>query len=86
MPVHELPEFDVECPYCCARFWRDENISCCGGGRLQLPIDQEVPYALAEVILSAHVRPVGPTGRHKRVQAARLDRLVYWKLFQLLFL
>ncbi len=56
VPVHELPEFDVECPHCCARFWRHENISCCGGGRLQLPLDQEVPHALTEVILSAHVR------------------------------
>ena len=56
VPVHELLEFDVECPYCSARFWRDENISCCGGGRLQLPLDQEVPDALSEVILSAHVR------------------------------
>ena len=56
VPVHELPAFDVECPHCCARFWRDENINCCSGGRLQLPLDQEVPDTLAEVILSAHVR------------------------------
>ena len=56
VPVHELPQFDVECPYCCARFWRVESISCCGGGRLQLPLDQEVPDTLSEVILSAHVR------------------------------
>lgn len=56
VPVHELPGFDVECPYCYARFWRDENISCCGGGRLQLSMDQEVPDELSTVILSAHVR------------------------------
>lgn len=56
VPVHELPGFDVECPYCYARFWRDENISCCGGGRLQLSLDQEVPDELSTVILSAHVR------------------------------
>jgi hypothetical protein len=56
VPVHELSEFDVECPYCSARFWRNENINCCGGGRLQLPLDHEVPDALAEIILSAHVR------------------------------
>ncbi len=55
-PVHVLPEFDVVCPHCAARFWRDESISCCSGGRLQLPIDQEVPDVIAEVILSAHVR------------------------------
>ena len=56
VPVHVLPEFDVECPHCCARFWRGETMDCCGGGRLQLPLDREVPADLAEVILSAHVR------------------------------
>jgi hypothetical protein len=56
VPVHALPEFDVECPYCFARFWRNESISCCGEGRLQLPLDQAVPDALSEVILSSHVR------------------------------
>jgi hypothetical protein len=55
-PVHELPEFDIVCPHCAARFWRDEGINCCNGGRLQLPLDQEIPDDVAEVILSAHVR------------------------------
>jgi hypothetical protein len=55
-PVHELPEFDVVCPHCAARFWRDEVINCCGEGRLQLPLDHEVPDDVADVILSAHVR------------------------------
>ena len=56
VPVHQLTEFDVECPHCCARSWRGESINCCSGGRLQLFEDQQVPDELAEVILSAHVR------------------------------
>jgi hypothetical protein len=56
VPVHVLPEFDVVCPHCRARFWRGESIDCCGGGRLQLPLEDDVPTDIAEVILSAHVR------------------------------
>jgi hypothetical protein len=56
VPVHELPGFDVVCPHCGARSWRGEHIDCCGGGRLQLPIVDDVPPELADVILSAHVR------------------------------
>jgi hypothetical protein len=56
VPVHELTAFDVVCPHCRARSWREEHVNCCGGGRLQLPFDDDVPLELAEVILSAHVR------------------------------
>jgi hypothetical protein len=56
VPVHELPEMDVVCPHCRARSWRAENMDCCGGGRLQLPLADDVPAELSEVILSAHVR------------------------------
>ncbi len=56
VPVHELTAFDVVCPHCCARSWRDENMDCCGGGRLQLPLTDDVPRELSDIILSAHVR------------------------------
>jgi hypothetical protein len=56
VPVHELPEFDVVCAHCRARSWRGENINCCGGGRLQLPLEDDVPDELSQVILSSHVR------------------------------
>jgi hypothetical protein len=57
VPVHALEEFDVVCPHCRARSWRGENMDCCGGGRLQLPIaDDNVPAELADIILSSHVR------------------------------
>ena len=56
VPVHELAEFDVVCPHCCARTWRGESVVCCIGGRLQLPEDQHVPDELSAIILSAHVR------------------------------
>lgn len=56
VPVHQLSEFNVECPFCRARFWRGESIDCCGRGRLQLELQDSVPDDIAEVILSAHVR------------------------------
>ncbi len=56
VPVHVLSEFDVVCPHCRARSWREENINCCGQGLLQLPYEDNVPAELADVILSAHVR------------------------------
>lgn len=56
VPVHELTEFDVICPHCHARSWRGETINCCGSGRLQLPIGDDVPSEVSEIILSAHVR------------------------------
>jgi hypothetical protein len=56
VPVHELTEFDVVCPHCRARSWRAENMDCCGGGRLQLALADDVPRELSEIILSAHVR------------------------------
>jgi hypothetical protein len=57
VPVHALEEFDVVCPHCRARSWRGENMDCCGGGRLQLPIaDDNVPSEMADIILSSHVR------------------------------
>ena len=56
VPVHELPAFDVVCPHCGAKSWHGEHVDCCGGGRLQLPIADDVPQELADIILSAHVR------------------------------
>jgi len=56
VPVHQLAEFDVFCPHCCARSWRGEHVNCCGNGRLQLPLEDDIPEELSEVILSAHVR------------------------------
>ena len=56
VPVHMLPACDVVCPHCHARSWPDEHISCCGKGRLTLPIDEAVPAEFQDVILSAHVR------------------------------
>jgi hypothetical protein len=44
------------CAHCRARSWRGENINCCGGGRLQLPLEDDVPDELSQVILSSHVR------------------------------
>ena len=56
VPVHALEEFDVVCPHCRARSWRGENMDCCGSGRLQLRIADDVPTDLANTILSSHVR------------------------------
>jgi hypothetical protein len=56
VPVHQLLAFDVVCPHCRARSWRDEHVDCCGGGRLQLPMEDAVPPELTDVILSSHVR------------------------------
>ena len=44
------------CPHCGAKSWHGEHVDCCGGGRLQLPIADDVPQELADIILSAHVR------------------------------
>ena len=56
VPVHELSEFSIVCPHCRARSWRGENMNCCAGGRLQLPLHDDIPEEIQEVILSAHVR------------------------------
>ena len=56
VPVHELTAFDVVCPHCRARSWREEHMDCCGGGRLQLQCEEEIPHELSEAILSSHVR------------------------------
>ena len=56
VPVHELSEFNIVCPHCRSRSWRNESINCCADGRLQLPLEDDVPPELRQVILSAHVR------------------------------
>ncbi len=56
VPVHVLEDFEVVCPHCGSRSWRGERMDCCGGGRLQLPFEDDVPIELADAILSSHVR------------------------------
>lgn len=56
VPVHTLTDFCVVCPHCRARSWREENIDCCGRGRLQLSFEDNVPSDLADIILSSHVK------------------------------
>ena len=56
VPIHLLADFDVVCPHCRSRSWRGENINCCGNGRLQLPLQDDVPDELQQVLLSSHVR------------------------------
>jgi len=67
VPVHMLGDFEVVCPHCGSRSWRNERIDCCGGGRLQLPLEDDVPGELANTILSAHVR------QHIRRQDGRIS-------------
>ena len=56
VPVHELSGISVVCPHCRSRSWRGEDMNCCGNGRLQLPLEDDVPAEVQQVILSAHVR------------------------------
>ena len=53
---HSLGNMSEQCPHCRARFWPREKINCCRQGDVVIPELNEVPVAMADIILSAHVR------------------------------
>jgi hypothetical protein len=53
---HFLGLMVLECPYCKARSWRGEKLSCCHHGAVHLPLQDMVPAQLSAIILSPHVR------------------------------
>ena len=54
--ISNIGSMSVVCPFCGARSWPNEKISCCASGEIQLPAFPPVPDELSSVILSAHVR------------------------------
>ena len=54
--ISNIGSMSVVCPYCGARSWLNEKISCCASGDIQLPGYPAIPVELTSVILSAHVR------------------------------
>ena len=54
--ISNIGSMSVACPYCGARSWPNEKISCCAAGDVQLPGYPAIPVELTSVILSAHVR------------------------------
>jgi hypothetical protein len=54
--ISNIGSMSVVCPFCGARSWPKEKISCCASGEIQLPAFPAVPVELSSVILSSHVR------------------------------
>lgn len=53
--VLDIGAMDQECPFCAARTFRNENLSCCAKGAIQLDSLPPVPDELSAAILNPHV-------------------------------
>ena len=51
---HSCGAMDNVCQFCRARFWSDENISCCAKGDIHFSTDSAVPPELHELLASNH--------------------------------
>ena len=53
---HDIGVMTSMCPYCRAKSWLGEKLSCCLHGVIDLPLHEQVPPALSAIICSPHVR------------------------------
>ena len=53
---HSIGNCDIVCPFCAARSWPKESLSCCDHGAVVLPDFPVAPPDLAEIIYSPHVK------------------------------
>jgi hypothetical protein len=56
VPTHYLGPMSVVCIHCRARSFVGEKLNCCRGGTVIFSMQSEIPPALSELILCAHVR------------------------------
>ena len=53
---HFLGAMNVICPHCRSRTWFGEKMNCCHSGQIVVPVQDDVPQQLSDLILSSHVR------------------------------